>query len=650
MLMASCSFSFRSSFVRGVAATALVVLAIASGPVLAQGPPTSGNPRLDARLREVIAGRQNVPQRVIIRARPGHHEAVRRVLRQRGGRVLAEHGSLGAMTAVVHADDLAALGRENGIISVSVDAVVRPNGLLGGLLGGLGATVQSATTTGTGLVGGLLGTTVGLVDGLVDTVGTIIDPNGTTGPPVPPHVLRQTLGLDGTWAGRGIGVALIDSGIEMSAEFKGRVTAFYDMTGGRTEATAPFDDYGHGTHVAGTIAGSGALSSDRAYRGLAPKVHLVVLKVLDENGAGYTSDVIRAVDYAVAHRARLGIDIINLSLGHPIYEPAGTDPLVQAVERASRAGIIVVAAAGNFGKNPTTGLPGYAGITSPGNAPSAITVGAVMTGDTVSRSDDRLAEYSSAGPTWYDAIVKPDIVAPGHGVIAAAARHGTLYRTYPQLRAADPDYMRLSGTSMATAVTTGVVALMLDAQRAAGGAGDPPLTPNAVKAALHYTALDVRSEIGLEHGPLRQGAGALNGRGAIELASAMDTSVPEGAPWSRPMPLPWTAIGGETLVWKQAVVWGNAVIWGSTVEMNHTAWGTAVIWGSTNTFGTAVIWGSNAVWTDPQSWSTAVIWGSHAIGHTDGTAVIWGSSGDMTEGTTVWKDLDEHDVAAASAR
>ena len=122
--------------------------------------------------------------------------------------------------------------------------------------------------------------------------------------------------------------------------------------------------------------------------------------------------------------------------------------------------------------NPTTGLPGYAGITSPGNAPSAITVGAVKTLDTVARSDDRIPDYSSAGPTWYDAFVKPDIVAPGHNIVAAAAKQGTLYKTYPQLKAADGDYMLLSGTSMATAVTTRLD--RADARGESGGESVPP--------------------------------------------------------------------------------------------------------------------------------------------------------------------------------
>jgi subtilisin family serine protease len=112
----------------------------------------------------------------------------------------------------------------------------------------------------------------------------------------------------------------------------------------------------------------------RVYRGIAPKVRIVNLKVLDENGGGLTSTVIDAIEFAIANRAQLKIDIINLSLGHPVYEPRDTDPLVQAVEAAVRAGIVVVASAGNFGKNPDTGVEGYGGITSPGNAASAITV------------------------------------------------------------------------------------------------------------------------------------------------------------------------------------------------------------------------------------------------------------------------------------
>jgi serine protease AprX len=573
---------------------------------------------LDAILRDVVARGVREPQRVIVTAREGRRAILRQQLTAHGDPVVAEHPSVNAVTAIVHAEDLLALAGSSDVLSIAADAVVRPTSL-------------------TGVIAGVTST----IGTLVDTIGNVVLPgNGdTSGVAVPPSVLRATLGVDNSpWTGRGIGVAVIDSGLEMSAEFKGRVTAFYDFTGGGTVAAAPYDDFGHGTHVAGAIGGSGALSRRLDYRGLAPNVSLVILKVLDRNGAGFTSDVIRAIDFAVEHRVQLGISVINLSLGHPIAQPAGADPLVLAVERASRAGLIVVVAAGNLGENPTTGLPGYAGITSPGNAPSAITVGAARTEDTVSRNDDRIPDYSSAGPTWYDAFVKPDVLAPGHNIVAVAAKDSAIYAKYPQLRTADPDYIRLSGTSMATAVTSGAIALLLEANRA-GYPDRPALTPNAVKAILHWTAVGIHNQLGLEYDPLRKGAGALNARGAIEHASAIDTSAPVGTPWLAYSLVPWTELGGEVMTWNQGVIWGSAVIWGSTTSVNETAWGNAVIWGSSQTWGSAVIWGSNVVWSDSQSWGSAVIWGSDAIGYTDGNAVIWGSTQDLTASSTAWKDV-----------
>ena len=130
--------------------------------------------------------------------------------------------------------------------------------------------------------------------------------------------------------GRGVGVAIIDSGIAPTRDLDGRIAAFYDFTKGGI-ATTPKDEYGHGTHIAGLIAGSGEHSNGK-YVGVATAARLIGLKVLDDQGAGYTSDVIAAVEFATDNKAALGIDVINMSLGHPIYEPAATDPLVQAVE------------------------------------------------------------------------------------------------------------------------------------------------------------------------------------------------------------------------------------------------------------------------------------------------------------------------------
>lgn len=611
----------------------LAALAISHAPTrAAEGetelPITS---KLDSVLQAVLAQGESTPQRVIIRTRPGSRTGLRASLIAHGDQVLGEYDSLDALTAVVHGDDLAALVGNDAILSVSRDAIVRPHGQLRGLLGGRR------------LLGRTLRTVLDTAANLLTVVGNVLLPNGadTSGPATSPADLRETLGVDDTnLSGLGIGVAVIDSGLEMSDDFSSRVTAFYDFTNGGTLATSPSDPYGHGTHVAGTIGGSGALSSDGANRGLAPNVEFVVLKVLDDTGAGYTSDVIRAIDFAVANQSSLGIDIINLSLGHPIFEPAASDPLVQAVERASQAGIIVVAAAGNYGTNPETGLPGYAGIASPGNAPSAITSGAVRIQGTVTRGDDRIPDYSSSGPTWYDAFAKPDVVSPGHNIVATAARHGYLYQTYPQLAAADPDYMVLSGTSMATAVTSGSIALLLEANRDANAyPAHPSLTPNAVKAILQYTAVGIHDDLGIEYNWLRKGAGALNAGGAVDLGRRIDTSTPTGQWWLTTIPGPWTTIGGETLSWSETVIWGGQILGGNAAFINQAGWGDSVIWGSqAMRWGDSVIWGSDVVWADSYYWSDSVIWGSDNVGHAEGSSVVWGSAGGTAE-STAWKDV-----------
>ena len=202
--------------------------------------------------------------------------------------------------------------------------------------------------------------------------------------------------------------------------------------------------------------------------------------------------MITAIDHAVANRQRLGIDLINLSLGHPVMESATTDPLVRAVERAVASGIIVVVSAGNRGVQPATGLPGYGGITSPGNARSAITVGAVDNNYTAPRADDFVQAYSSRGPTWFDAYAKPDVVAPGHRLVASASVNSTLYKDNTSLRVTaagqtKAQYIRLSGTSMSAAVTTGILAAGLEAFWDKDD--KRTLTPTAAKAVLEFTAI-----------------------------------------------------------------------------------------------------------------------------------------------------------------
>ena len=155
-----------------------------------------------------------------------------------------------------------------------------------------------------------------------------------------------------------------------------------------------------------------ALSSAKHSKESPPAQSIINLRVLDQNGAGTDSLVIAAINQAIALKSTYNIRVINLSLGRAVYETYKLDPLCQAVEQAWKSGIVVVVAAGNNGRYQPT--DGYATVTSPGNDPYVITVGAMKPMGTPTRTDDLIASYSSKGPTVVDAVVKPDIVAPGN--------------------------------------------------------------------------------------------------------------------------------------------------------------------------------------------------------------------------------------------
>ena len=568
----------------------VAVLALAATVTHAQQPPRVVS-KLDARLAASVRAGASGTQRVIIRTASNGIPGLKIALERAGSPVLLAHPIINAVTARVPVAALEGLSHLPFVVSISTDAVVIAEQSSSGdstLRGTLGLPVQSPT-------------------------------------------------------GNRVGVAVIDSGLEAGAEFGDRIAGFYDFTQDGS-AASPSDDYGHGTHVAGLIAGSGDLSSGKRYRGVAPKARLVALKVLDQNGAGNTSDVISAIEFVTANRHQLGVDVINLSLGHPIYEPAATDPLVQAVEAAVRAGIVVVASGGNYGVSSVTGLPGYAGILSPGNAPSAITVGSVKTLETNTRADDRVAAYSSRGPTWYDGRAKPDLVAPGHGLVAAAAKSSTLYIDNPALRVGD-SYLRLSGTSMAAGVVSGTVALIIEANR--GAFPNAPLSPNAVKAILQYTSLPVRDEQGVEYDYLTQGAGSVNTAGAIELAARIDTSMPPASWWLTSGVDAWTVIDGQIQPWAETVGWGDALSEGPALYFNELAWTQNIVWGSNIVWGNNIVWGSNIVWGNNIVWGSNIVWGNSLIGALDGTSASWEMAGDVPS-LTVSGALDDSGESTGS--
>jgi len=239
-------------------------------------------------------------------------------------------------------------------------------------------------------------------------------------------------------SGNSVGVAVIDSGVTDSADLRdgGARLAYSESLVGGTAA----DGFGHGTHVAGIIIGNGARSTGTAFSntiaGIAPRVNIISLNALNDSGAGTDTTVIAAINRAIELRGRFNIRIINLSLGRPVFESFRVDPLCRAVEAGWRAGIVVVVAAGNQGRNNDFGTYGYGMIGSPGNSPYVITVGAMKTLGTLTRSDDEIATYSSKGPTLIDRIVKRDLVAPGNQIVSVMAAHNFLGNNYPTTRVA----------------------------------------------------------------------------------------------------------------------------------------------------------------------------------------------------------------------
>ena len=449
--------------------------------------------------------------------------------------------------------------------------------------------------------------------------------------------VRQQLGLDGA----GIGIAVIDSGIapshdDLTASGAGtaqRVDRFVDFTTGRQAA---YDDYGHGTHVAGIIAGNG-FDSGGARTGIAPAARLVVLKVLDRKGEGRISDVIAALDYTVTNRSALNIRIVNLSVATGVYESYNSDPLTLAARQAVRAGIVVVAAAGNAGRGPN-GSTRYGGVTAPGNAPWVLTVGASSHMGTFDRADDTIAAFSSRGPGAVDYGAKPDLVAPGVGIESLTDPGSRLYMTHAPylLNGTVPTsylpYLSLSGTSMAAPVVTGTVALMLQA--------NPSLTPNAVKAILQYTAQTYHG-----YDRLTQGAGFVNAKGAVELASFLRA--------------PTTTAYPDASTWSGQIIWGNHVSRGGVFTADASAWSLLVTWGdATTSTGLPVTWGSKdgGAWQSTelaQAWNVVwgtlcngancrVPWNAQAVSATndgEGETVVWGTSDGESE-TVVWGTSD----------
>jgi len=385
-------------------------------------------------------------------------------------------------------------------------------------------------------------------------------------------------GAANTVDGTGIGIAVVDSGIDsdhksfLGRDDRSRIVYSRDFTGeNRVD-----DPYGHGTHVASIAAGNGRIA-DAKFVGIAPNASIINLRVLNAQGVGTISGTLSALDWLLANHAAYNIRVVNMSLGTPAIDSYKNDPVCRAVRRLVDAGVIVVAAAGNNGKN-IAGQKIYGQIHSPGNEPAAITVGASNTFGTDSRADDGVASFSSRGPTrsgWtdaagvkhYDNVIKPELVAPGNKVIDAESDNNLLVTLHPQLdagvsQAENRRQMYLSGSSMATPAVAGAAALLLQA--------NPKLTPNMLKAMLMYSAQPLSG-----FNTFEQGSGQLNIEGAMRLVRLVrtdfGTSKPIGASLLNTVvpPIPQTTLGGYTFSWSQGIILGRRLARGSGLILKY---------------------------------------------------------------------------------
>jgi serine protease AprX len=452
----------------------------------------------------------------------------------------------------------------------------------------------TSTPAHAGLLGGLVG---GLVDTTVDLLGSVTgilspgwDDDATT-PPVPMSTVADAIGADDLWrdgiTGRGVGVALIDTGtVSVKGLTNGQVANGPDLSfDSQVDDLRYLDGFGHGTHMAGIIAGND--NTRGGFRGVAPGARLVNLKVGAADGGVDVSQVIAAIDWVVQHRNDNGMNIrvINLAYGTDGVQSHLLDPLSYAVEAAWRNGIVVVVGAGNDGTSHPT-------LVNPAVNPYVLAVGAADLHATASVNDDTVAPFSSRGSSSRSA----DLVAPGVSIASLRDPGSTIDREHPGA-VVDERFFRGSGTSQATAVTSGAVALLLQAR--------PKLTPDQVKAVLKRSAT-----------PLADTHVRAQGAGRIDVYRATYTSVP----WSSTQS--WTkgtGTGSIELARGTAHVSDEGVELTGEQDIFGTAWNGAA-WAPTALAGTSWsggIWNGNT-WTGDcwcgTSWTTATWTGSKWTG------------------------------------
>ena len=397
--------------------------------------------------------------------------------------------------------------------------------------------------------------------------------------------------------GEGVTVAIIDTGfwgekgksgfLVHGGKKQQRIPAHYDAIANKElKVKKTSDENGHGSHLVSLIASSRYKDSES--NGIAPNVSVVPIKAFDEEGAGSYSDTIRAIDWVLDRKDRLNIRVLNLSLSAEPQSNYWDDPLNQAVMAAWRDGIVVVASAGNTGPAPMT-------IGTPGNTPYVITVGAMSDGVTpIDWSDDTLASFSSTGPT-FEAFVKPEIVAPGGHVRGLMEGNHKLAKKYPHFHDGDA-YYTMSGTSQATAIVSGAVALLLEAE--------PWLTPDQVKCKLISTARQARDRKGKRaYSAFQQGAGMIDVYAAVHSSNydcanrGLDVEADFSGKRHFRGPAGMDSRGNFT------VDGGDGSGWDGTYNLSD-----GYTWSSDTLGGDGIPWNDGRLWSDGIPWNDGKLW------------------------------------------
>ncbi len=434
-------------------------------------------------------------------------------------------------------------------------------------------------------------------------------PSGT-GPSYPPGQLTslypQETNATRVWqqggSGRGVGVAVLDSGVANDTDLvqNGNRVLVHVGFAGAYNANQP-DGGGHGTHIAGTIAGDGTRSAGQ-FIGMAPKANIVDVQVLDSRGNGRISSVLRGMEWALAHQQQFNIRVINMSFGAPPLVDYKFDPFAAAAEIAWRRGITVVAAAGNDG--PSSGT-----VESPGIDPYVVTVGSTDDQATLQLSDDVLGWWSSWG-TPQDSTPKPDLVSPGRRVVSIRVAGSTLDTLLPDhvvTAINGSTYFRLTGTSMSTAVVSGAVALLLEHQ--------PSLTPDQVKKILVSTTQTFGSSM-----PTGAGAGLLDANAAWSsgIRGTKNTGLRQSDGLARTL---YAIVYGQPLAWKSLTYLGtnwSGYTW-LNLPWNDAAWDN-IAWD--NIAWDNIAW-DNIAW-DQTGWDN-IAWDNIAWDNSEWDNIAWDS-------------------------